>query len=47
MPSSLWIFPVSHAAQCALDVCAEMPYRPTVHSVQLTLACKLHEPAAH
>ena len=49
MPSALWIFPVSHAAQCALDVCAfvDLPYRPAVHSVQLTLACKLHDPTAH
>jgi len=49
MPSSLWIFPVSHAAQCALDVCAlvDLPYRPVVHSVQLAFASKLHEPAAH
>jgi hypothetical protein len=49
MPSALWILPVSHAAQCALDVCAfvGLPYIPAAHSVQLTLACKLHEPAAH
>jgi hypothetical protein len=24
-----------------------LPYWPAVHSVQPTLACKLHEPAAH
>jgi hypothetical protein len=49
MPPALWILPVSHAAQCALDVCAlvDLPYRPAVHSVQLALVSKLHEPAAH
>ena len=49
MPSALWILPVSHAAQCALDVCAlvDLPYWPAVHSVQLALVSKLHEPAAH
>jgi hypothetical protein len=49
MPSALWILPVSHAAQCALDICAfvDLPYRPAVHRVQLTLVSKLHDPEAH
>jgi hypothetical protein len=49
MPPPLWILPVSHTAQCALDVCSlsSLPYWPAVHSVQLPLACELHDPAAH
>ena len=30
-----------------MSVKVESPYRPAVHSVQLALASKLHEPAAH
>jgi hypothetical protein len=49
MPSTLWTLPEPHAAQCALDVCSfgDLPYRPAVHSVQLTLVGKLHDPGAH
>jgi hypothetical protein len=49
MPSPLCTLPISHAAQCAIDVCAlsDLPYWPAMHSAQLLLASKLHEPAAH